>query len=127
MCVGVWARSKENARKCRASYFFVRQSHINHCVRTCLASRFRLALIQLLVGADKANNLTRAVKYIRLREAASNGAQLIVLPECFNSPYGTQFFPQYCEPIPGGESTRCLSEVARETKTYVVGGIVCAS
>ena len=119
----MWARSrKENVGQVT---FLLDYAPRVHCVRTCLVSRFRLALIQLLVGADKANNLARAVKYIR--EAASNGAQLIVLPECFNSPYGTQFFPQYCEPIPG-ESTRCLSEVAKETKTYVVGGtILCAS
>ena len=119
----VWARSKENMSG-KLLFVEVYAPRV-HCFRTCLGSRFRLALIQLLVGADKANNLTRAVKCIR--EAASNGAQLIVLPECFNSPYGTQFFPQYCEPIPG-ESTRCLSEVAKETKTYVVGGTnICAS
>ncbi len=86
----------------------------------CLATKFRLALIQLLVGTDKPNNLTRAVKSIK--EAASNGAQLIVLPECFNSPYGTQYFSQYSEPIPG-ESTNCLSVAAKETNTYVVGGM----
>ena len=64
-------------------------------------------------------NLYRAADFIR--EAASKGAQVIVLPECFNSPYGTSYFPEYCEPIPG-ESTECLRQVAKETKTYVIGG-----
>ena len=83
------------------------------------ANKFRIALIQLLVGADKSVNLSRAANFIR--EAASKGAQVIVLPECFNSPYGTSYFPEYCEPIPG-ESTECLRQVAKETKTYVIGG-----
>ena len=64
-------------------------------------------------------NLSRAADFIR--EAASKGAQVIVLPECFNSPYGTSYFPEYCEPIPG-ESTECLRQVAKETKTYIIGG-----
>ena len=37
-----------------------------------LATEFRLALVQFLVGADKAHNLTRTSKLIR--EAAANGA-----------------------------------------------------
>ena len=57
-----------------------------------------------------------------VREAASNGAQVVSLPECFNSPYGTRYFPEYCEPVPDGDSTRTLSELAKETKTYLIGG-----
>ena len=85
-----------------------------------VAQTFRLGLIQLLAGSNKATNLQRATEFVR--EAASNGAQVIVLPECFNSPYGTKYFPDYCEPIPG-ESTNCLAQVAKETKTYLIGGM----
>ena len=46
---------------------------------------------------------------------------MVVLPECFNSPYSTQYFHQYSETILG-ESTNHLSEIAKETNTYVVGG-----
>lgn len=41
--------------------------------------------------------------------------------ECFNSPYGTQYFKEYAEKIPG-ESTQKLSEVAKECSIYLVGG-----
>ena len=41
-------------------------------------SKFRLGLVQMLVGADKAANLVRAAKLVK--EAASNGAQVIALP-----------------------------------------------
>lgn len=45
------------------------------------------------------------------------------LPECFNSPYGTQYFKEYAEKIPG-ESTQKLSEVAKECSIYLVGGSI---
>ena len=40
--------------------------------------KFRLALVQLAVGADKAANLQRASQ--KIREAAENGAQVVALP-----------------------------------------------
>ena len=52
---------------------------------------FRLGLIQLAVGANKAANVQRACD--KVREAAANGAKVISLPECFNCPYGTKYFP----------------------------------
>lgn len=41
----------------------------------------------MAVGEVKTKNVARAVQLIK--EAAGGGAQLVVLPECFNSPYGT--------------------------------------
>ena len=41
-------------------------------------SKFRLGLVQMLVGADKAANLVRAAKLVK--EGASNGAQVVALP-----------------------------------------------
>jgi omega-amidase len=56
---------------------------------------------------------------------------MIVLPECFNSPYGCQYFPKYAETIlpspPSKEkapSWHMLSSIAAETKTYLVGGSI---
>ena len=56
---------------------------------------------------------------------------MIVLPECFNSPYGCQYFPKYAEtilPSPPSEekspSWHMLSKVAAETKTYLIGGSI---
>jgi len=40
--------------------------------------KFRLALVQLAVGADKAANLQKASQ--KIREAAENGAQVVALP-----------------------------------------------
>ncbi|XP_048800669.1 omega-amidase NIT2 isoform X1 [Lagopus muta] len=82
---------------------------------------FRLALIQLHVSAVKSDNLQRACGLIR--EASAKGAKVVALPECFNSPYGTQNFKEYAEKIPG-ESTQKLSEVAKECSIYLVGGSI---
>ncbi|XP_055267669.1 omega-amidase NIT2 isoform X3 [Moschus berezovskii] len=82
---------------------------------------FRLALIQLQVSPIKSENLARACGLIR--EASKQGAQIVSLPECFNSPYGTKYFPEYAEKIPG-DSTQKLSEVAKECNIYVIGGSI---
>ncbi|KAG8450368.1 hypothetical protein GDO86_002860 [Hymenochirus boettgeri] len=58
-----------------------------------------------------------------IKEAAQKGAQIVALPECFNSPYGTKYFPEYAEKIPG-ESTCMLSDVAKECGIYLIGGSI---
>ena len=45
------------------------------------------------------------------------------MQECFNSPYGTQYFADYAEEIPG-DSTNMLSAVAKETGVHIVGGSI---
>ncbi|XP_069495271.1 omega-amidase NIT2 isoform X2 [Ambystoma mexicanum] len=82
---------------------------------------FRLALIQLFVSPVKSDNLNRACKLVR--EAALQGARIVTLPECFNSPYGTKFFAEYAEKIPG-ESSKVLSDLAKECGIYLIGGSI---
>ncbi|XP_031167712.2 omega-amidase NIT2 [Sander lucioperca] len=84
-------------------------------------SKFRLAVVQLQVTSVKADNLSRARRLVK--EAAGQGSRVVLLPECFNSPYGTCFFSEYAERIPG-ESTQVLSEAAKENKVYLVGGSI---
>ena len=86
-----------------------------------MAGPFRLALVQLAVTASKADNLSRAAKLIK--EAASKGAKVVALPECFNSPYGTSYFPEYAEKIPG-PSTETLMKVAKENSIFLIGGSI---
>ncbi|KAJ3293204.1 hypothetical protein HK104_004670 [Borealophlyctis nickersoniae] len=80
---------------------------------------FTLALVQLLVTANKDANLKNA--RAKVLEASKKGAKVVVLPECFNSPYGTQHFPEYAEPLEG-PSARALSDMARDAGVYLVGG-----
>ncbi|KAK6339020.1 hypothetical protein TWF696_009816 [Orbilia brochopaga] len=90
-----------------------------------LKQPLKLALVQLATGADKAANLARA--RTKIVEAAKAGANVVVLPECFNSPYGTNFFPQYAEsltPPTASQSFSALSAIAKETSTYLIGGSI---
>lgn len=94
-----------------------------------LKKPLKLALVQLATGSDKAANLSHARS--KVLEASRNGANLIVLPECFNSPYGTQFFPKYAEQLLPSPPTKeqspsfhALSALAAESKTYLLGGSI---
>lgn len=81
----------------------------------------RIALVQMSVGANKSENVRRACGLIK--KAASEGAKLIGLPECFNCPYGTKYFPEYAEPIPG-TTTESLSQCAKENNVYILAGSI---
>jgi omega-amidase len=83
---------------------------------------FKLSLIQMKCSADKASNLLRA-KELVLR-AAQNDARVIVLPEIFNSPYSVQYFREYSEPIPEGDSIKKLSEMAKLANAWLIGGSI---
>ncbi|CAG5116135.1 unnamed protein product, partial [Candidula unifasciata] len=84
-------------------------------------TKFKLAMVQMAVGMSKSENVAHAVKLIS--QAASAGANIVTLPECFNSPYGTKHFPEYAEEIPG-PSTQALAEAAEENSVFVVGGSI---
>lgn len=89
----------------------------------------KLACIQLAAGPDKSANLAHAASEVA--RAARDGSKIIVLPECFNSPYGCDYFPQYAEqlrpfppPAQRSPSYHALSAMATENKVYLVGGSI---
>eukprot|EP00188_Purpureofilum_apyrenoidigerum_P005515 Plantae.Rhodophyta-Purpureofilum_apyrenoidigerum.ctg7255.p1 GENE.Plantae.Rhodophyta-Purpureofilum_apyrenoidigerum.ctg7255~~Plantae.Rhodophyta-Purpureofilum_apyrenoidigerum.ctg7255.p1 ORF type:complete len:323 (-),score=61.04 Plantae.Rhodophyta-Purpureofilum_apyrenoidigerum.ctg7255:359-1327(-) len=94
--------------------------------------KFKLALLQIAVGADKQKNLDRAEAAVR--EAARNGSRMAMLPECFNCPYDNSCFPDYAEEIPEvgtslsdaikDTSAGMLQLLAAEEKMYIVGGSI---
>ncbi|CAH8579060.1 unnamed protein product [Heterobilharzia americana] len=81
----------------------------------------RLALVQMFVGADKTANLLHASDLIN-RAVSEHSAQLVCLPECFNSPIGTKYFESYAEDVPNGPSCQVLSDAAKRHKIWIVGG-----
>lgn len=89
----------------------------------------KIALVQLLSGSDKAANLKHAASQVA--KAAAGGSKIVVLPECFNSPYGTAYFPKHAEPLlplpPAKEqapSYSALSAMAAENNVYLIGGSI---
>jgi len=86
-------------------------------------------MCQIMVGTNKQSNLMTARKAVL--EAAATGAKLIALPECFNSPYSTDSFPEYAEAIPNNASdideamhpsSAMLVSAAKEANVYLIGG-----
>jgi predicted amidohydrolase len=94
-----------------------------------LKKSLTLACVQLASGGDKAANLEHARE--KVMQAARSGAKIVVLPECFNSPYGCDYFPTYAEPLqplpPSADqspSFAALSAMARESEVYLFGGSI---
>ena len=91
---------------------------------TPLPTRFNVALIQMAVGADGAENLRRAAEQIG--KAARKGARIVCLPELFRSPYfcqreDTAYF-ELAEPL-DGPTVRTLTDVARKAEAVVIAPI----
>jgi omega-amidase len=72
---------------------------------------------------DKATNLSTCRRYITI--AAEAGAQLIVLPEIWNSPYAAAAFPEYAESLNyDSPSTNLLMKQAIQHQVWIVGGSI---
>lgn len=103
--------------------------NMSNATAPVLKQRVKLSLIQLASGSDKKANLDSAASHVA--SAASSGAKIVVLPECFNSPYGTDHFPQYAETLQPSPPSRddapsyhALSAMAADNKVYLVGGSI---
>ena len=83
---------------------------------------FKLALIQMQVeGGDKDANIHHAVELVA--EAAKNGAQVVLLPECMDLGWTHPSSQTKAETIPDGETCKALMRVARQNSVYVCSGI----
>jgi N-carbamoylputrescine amidase len=88
--------------------------------------KLRLALAQMnSVVADKDANVARAVAVIH--DAAEKGADVVVLPEFFNTEYFPQYrdyaYLDYAEALTG-PSLSAIAETARERRVWVVATIL---
>lgn len=84
---------------------------------------FKLALVQMLVeGGRKEANLRRAIE--RIRAAAANGANVIVLPEAMTLGWTHSSAKTEAEEVPDGPSCEALRDAARFSKVYVCSGLI---
>lgn len=79
----------------------------------------KIALVQMKGKTSNEENMEIALK--KIQEAASIGADFVVLPEMFSCPYKASNFPVYAQPD-GGENWKKLSAAAKENKIYLVAG-----
>lgn len=83
--------------------------------------KFKMALCQMIGSVDKEESKGKAEKMVK--QAASEGAQVIALPEMWSCPYSNDYFREYAEPA-DGETVAFLSDLARENHIYLVGGSI---
>ncbi|CUM62588.1 uncharacterized protein PRCAT00000140001 [Priceomyces carsonii] len=95
-------------------------------LKSPLSKSLKIALIQLKAGGDKAANLDKVKSFIDRAIATSTIGKLdlVMLPECFNSPYAVDQFRNYAESIPDGETTKLLSSLAHKYGIFIVGGSI---
>ena len=77
---------------------------------------FKIALCQMATFMDKEENKARAKKLVE--EAAANGAQVVVLPEMWNTPYSNDYFRPFAEPQ-DGPTVKFLSDLAKDNDIYL--------
>ncbi len=82
----------------------------------------KIACIQLDVAfAEPKKNFQNVQKYIE--KVASEGAELVVLPEMWNTAYALTKLEQLAD-IEGNQTKKFLSELARTHHVHIVGGSV---
>ena len=79
----------------------------------------KIAMIQSRVFRDKEENLRHIGEFFA--SGATDGADLVTLPEMFNCPYKTRLFPAYAEEE-GGPSWQYCSDLAREYGVWLAAG-----
>ena len=81
----------------------------------------KIASLQLKVHEDKYENIEKLAELVA--DGAAEGADIISLPEIWNSPYQTDLFPVNAEPEQG-DSWLAMSTIARKNNVYIVGGSI---
>lgn len=87
--------------------------------------KFTLALCQIKALAEKSKNLERARAFIE-SAVYLHKADIIVLPEFFNTPLGLglQEFKKYVENEKDSESLKILQTLAKVHNVYIIGGSI---
>src|SRR5437588_10423628 len=84
----------------------------------------KVGLVQMSCSLDPAQNVEKAI--LMIRDAASQGAQIVCLQELFTTVYFCQVedhkYFRFAEPIPGPVTER-LAAVAKETGVVIVGSL----
>ena len=83
---------------------------------------FKIGICQMRVVDDKQVNLDKSTAMIK--EAADNGAAMVILPEMFNCPYDTQKFRAYSEPADNSPTLQAVSMAAKLNDIYLFSGSI---
>ncbi|ODV59022.1 putative hydrolase [Ascoidea rubescens DSM 1968] len=95
-------------------------------IKLPLLKPLKIALLQLSAGANKQTNLLNVENHVAEALKLRPDTDLIMLPECFNSPYAVDKFREYSEvvSVKDGETTKFLSNLAKSNNVFLVGGSI---
>ncbi len=81
----------------------------------------KIGIVQMKTCEDKDTNINIAKKGIE--ECVKKGAEIIILPEIFNSPYDSKKFREYSEEKKG-KTWSFLSNISKQKKIILIGGSI---
>ena len=87
-----------------------------------MPDRIRVACVQMTSRSDKASNLETAERLVA--QAASTGADVVVLPEKWNAIGDAAVYQATAEPLEGGESVAAMADWSRRHGITLVGGSI---
>ena len=87
-----------------------------------MPDRIRVACVQMTSRSDKAANLETAQRLVT--QAASTGADVVVLPEKWNAIGDAAVYHATAEPLDGGPSVAAMSDWAQQHGITLVGGSI---
>lgn len=83
-------------------------------------TRIGISLVQLKTKMLKKDNLAQVSKFV---SKAALVSKIVVLPECFNAPYGTRYFKDYAEPA-NGETATLMQELSLKHSIVLLGSFI---
>ena len=83
--------------------------------------KFNIASCQMNVVDDKEINVNHAIELIN---EASNNADLITLPEMFNTPYDNDKFIENAEEEKNSYTLKAMCETAKENNIFLQSGSI---
>ena len=87
-----------------------------------MKTKAKVALVQMSGFFDKDKTIEKMCA--KVDEAAATGADIIVLPEMWNCPYGTKYFREYGELEGDSKSITQMSKLAAKHGVYLFGGTI---
>ncbi|MBR1457146.1 MAG: carbon-nitrogen hydrolase family protein [Oscillospiraceae bacterium] len=81
----------------------------------------KIAICQIRTELERAETMDKAARMVR--EAAAGGAQIVVLPEMYNTPYSKSYFRQAAR-LGHEDAVAAMSAWARENGVILVGGSI---
>ena len=82
----------------------------------------KIGICQNRVQKNKKENFKIISDYIK--RLSYNKVDMVILPECWNCPYGVEYFEEYAESISNSESINLLQNLAKKYNIYIIGGSI---